>query len=641
MRIDVKKFVFWGLDKERNAFFKKAQELGVIHFISKEENSKNFPPEMQETLEAIKVLRTLPVTQQEELDDFHLAQGITKNILRLQNALHTLHEKLHALDLEITQVSPFGDYSADDLKWIEKEAHRTIQFFCGPEGYAEKSPVNDHLIHVATESGLDYFIGIHETPMRYEKLIELKPEASLDVLKKASEDTAKEIKALTSELKPYAKYSHFLHHVLTHQLNAHHLTFATKSADLFMEDHLFVATAWVPENRIEDVQKLASSQRIQCDEVAIEESDQVPTYLENQGASKIGEDLVHVYDTPSNTDKDPSLFVLFFFALFFSMILGDAGYGLVLFLTVLYLQQKHKTWTKLSRRILNLSLILCSFTMLWGVLTTSFFGVTFAPDSQFRKFSLMTRLVEDKTAYHFSHDDEIAQEWIKKYPELNGLKDPKTILSKAVSRCEESNRTCYEMMNKFSDNILMELALFVGALHIIVSFVRYLDRNIAGLGWIAFIIGAYLYLPGYLEAASLVNFTFGLSPEIAAIEGKWLMILGLSFALIVNVIKHKWLGLLEGMTVIQIFADVMSYLRLYALGLAGSLVTATMMDLADGLNFVLASLLLILSHGVNMVLGVMGGVIHGLRLNFLEWYHWSFEGGGKNFNPLKKVEIET
>ncbi len=94
------------------------------------------------------------------------------------------------------------------------------------------------------------------------------------------------------------------------------------------------------------------------------------------------------------------------------------------------------------------------------------------------------------------------------------------------------------------------------------------------------------------------------------------------------------------MNVIQIFADIMSYLRLYALGLSGALVVSTLNEFASSMNIVLAALLLIVGHVINLGLCLMGGTIHGLRLNFLEWYHYSFEGGGKAFCPLKKIEIE-
>ena len=118
------------------------------------------------------------------------------------------------------------------------------------------------------------------------------------------------------------------------------------------------------------------------------------------------------------------------------------------------------------------------------------------------------------------------------------------------------------------------------------------------------------------------------------------MYVGLILAVGIAIFRHKLLGLLEASNLIQIFGDVLSYLRLYALGLAGSLLTATMLDLAASVPFVFGLIILLLGHAVNIVLGIMGGIIHGLRLNFLEWYHYSFEGGGRMFNPLRKQKID-
>ena len=71
------------------------------------------------------------------------------------------------------------------------------------------------------------------------------------------------------------------------------------------------------------------------------------------------------------------------------------------------------------------------------------------------------------------------------------------------------------------------------------------------------------------------------------------MYAGIAIAVILAIVKHKWLGLLEASVVIQIFGDVLSYLRLYALGLAGSLLTSTMIDLASGVPFVIGIFILI------------------------------------------------
>ena len=94
-------------------------------------------------------------------------------------------------------------------------------------------------------------------------------------------------------------------------------------------DVVFAIEAWVPSSRVKGLLALLSGLSVYCEQIAIEHHDRVPTCMENSGAAKIGEDLVHIYDTPSTNDKDPSSWVLVFFSIFFAMIVADAGYGLI------------------------------------------------------------------------------------------------------------------------------------------------------------------------------------------------------------------------------------------------------------------------------------------------------------------------
>ncbi|MFN4174692.1 MAG: V-type ATP synthase subunit I, partial [Parachlamydiaceae bacterium] len=107
---------------------------------------------------------------------------------------------------------------------------------------------------------------------------------------------------------------------------------------------------------------------------------------------------------------------------------------------------------------------------------------------------------------------------------------------------------------------------------------------------------------------------------------------------VMAIYKHGITGIFEIMSGIGIFSDALSYLRLYALALAGSIVSATINQASQDLPLIFAILLIGIAHLINMGLGIMGGVIHGLRLNFLEWYHYSFEGGGKKFKPLALID---
>lgn len=640
MRIDLKKYLFVGIEADRKAFFQAAQELGMVHFIaSKSSASKDTPEAIQPYLDAIKILNGLPPVEQEELEDFSEADQVVEKALQLKSETDRLHEKEKLLAAEVEKVSPFGCYSSEDLKWLELQGYK-MQFFCAKQGFASTDQVPAEAIYIASENGLDYFVTLDKQDRQFENMIELKPEASLHLLEARQSLLKKERLEIEAQLKSLAKYNQFLHQALLEKTNRLKLLTAEGYASLAIDDKIFAVEGWAPADKMDALKDVAAQLHVHIEPVAADRAESIPTYLENQGLSRLGEDLVKIYDAPSNRDKDPSLWVLFFFAIFFSMIIGDGGYGLILLAAALYARVKSSKLTKAKLRFLNLTLILGSFCLVWGLLTTSFFGINFAPDSPIRKLSLLTWLSEKKAAYHFARHDKIAVEWIEQFPALEYIQSPKEMFLAGASTDPISGATSYDMLGDFSNDILLELALFIGVIHICLSFMRNLNRNLAGIGWILFLIGCYLYFPKFLSATSLVHFAFGVDPLKGAETGVWLIFGGMLLAVAIGVIKDKLFGLLECMNILQIFGDVMSYLRLYALGLSGALVINTTNELASGLHFTLAIVVLVMAHGLNLVLCIMGGVIHGLRLNFLEWYHYCFEGGGKLFNPLRKVEVE-
>lgn len=641
MRYDVKKFLFVGVEEDRETFFKKAQDAGIVHFINaKPTQVKEAPASVQTIAKAIKILRGLPPKEQEEVDNYDLADELTQKILSLKEKLDSLAEEERIVRLELSRVEPFGDFSLEDIAYIEKEGKRKVQFYVTKQGLSEKTEMPEDVLYITSENGLDYFVAINEEEKQYPKMIEMIIDHPVGQLKKRYLEIQKEQHDCEHNLKEYAKYNRFLHHALVYKLNDYHLEEASNFVRFPLEPGmLFAIEGWVPKHKIAILHQFVKELNVHVEEIAADSKDVAPTYLENTGAGRIGEDIIHIYDTPSNTDKDPSIWVLVFFALFFSMIIGDGGYGLVLLLVALYIRNKHSKLTKSGKRILDLFTILCFSVIAWGVLTTSFFGMTISPDSPLRKVSVMSWLVEKKVEYVVQHKDETYQQWVKKFPQLENASNPTEFLMQAQTT-SSNGLVSYDVYNKFADNIMMELALFVGVLHIMLSMLRYIGRNPQNIGWVIFLIGAYLYTPYFLDASSILNFAFGVNREAAAKNALYLIYGGMVIAVVIAIFKHKLLGLLEATVVIQIFGDVLSYLRLYALGLAGSLMTATMNEMAASAPLVFGILILLLGHLVNITLGIMGGVIHGLRLNFLEWYHYSFEGGGKRFIPLQKIDIE-
>ncbi|MCE5316696.1 MAG: V-type ATP synthase subunit I, partial [Parachlamydia sp.] len=566
-----------------------------------------------------------------------LADGIVQKILQYKTTIDKLAEQERILTLEKSRVTVFGDFSWDYLHRFEADTHRKIQFYYAKAGFAEEQKLPDELIHVGSDHALDYFMALNKTPTQYPRMQEMLIPHPISELKKIYTETVADLHKNEQRLKTYAKYSDFLHQALITKLNGYNLHATQGQVNFEIEGNLFAIEGWVPVNKQNLIDQLVKDMHVHAEEIAIEETDVIPTYLENTGVGRMGEDLVHVYDTPSKTDKDPSLWVLIFFSLFFALIIGDAGYGMVFLFFALYAHYKFKMG-KAGKRFTTFVAILGTCCVLWGVLSNAFFGMQLSMDNPLRKLSFVQWMVEKKAAYHIAEQDDTWKEWIKEFPKLESVKDPSAFLKEGVK--EEKGKQSYAIYNKFSDNVMFELALFIGVVHIIISILRNLYRNLGGIGWILFIIGAYLYIPQYLHATSLIHYIFGVNKATAPTSGIYLMIAGMGFATAYAIYKHKIMGALEPMFGIQIFSDTMSYLRLYALGLSGAMLAAVINDLSSGLNIVIASIILLLGHATNILLSIMSGVIHGLRLNYLEWYHYSFEGDGKLFNPLRKLTLD-
>lgn len=637
MRVDLKKYIFIGMASQKELFFKKAQSIGLIHFIDISQTKKKGEPDILQRIGyAIKVLRGLPVADQEENYKDLDAVSLTEAISNLQHKIEATLEEIRILDLEIARVNVFGEFSSDDIKYIRDKGNRFIQFFVAKSGLFHDKPLPENVIFVATENGLDYFVAVNPQPVSYENMIEMKIDHSVDQLKIKRQASQEKFLSAEHELKGYAKYKQFLHHSLTVKLNEHNYEEAKKDVHSEMEGALFAVEGWVPENKVASLTSEMKDIDVYMEEIAIEPQDIVPTYLENEKLSRMGEDLVSIYDTPSATDNDPSNWLLWGFTLFFAFIIGDAGYGLIYLSIALWLRYKYPDLKGVGKRVLNLFTLLSVGCVIWGTLNTSFFGMQIKMDNPIRKVSLLQWLAEKKAAYHLTHKDAIYDDWLLKFPWIEKINDP----AELIKANPDGSGAPSALFGRITDNVVFELALFIGVVHLILSLFRYSFRNWNNFGWIAFLVGAYLYFPYYLGAPSFLNTVGKIDLATGGAIGLQLMAAGLAFAWLGSIVINKFKGIFEIMTVIQIFADVLSYLRLYALGLAGAVVSGTVNEIASGLPYLVGVLLVIISHGVNIVLSTMSGVIHGLRLNFLEWYHYSFEGGGRKFNPLRFLGLD-
>lgn len=641
MIINLKKYLFIGAKEDLREFFFRAQDQGFIEFITaKSKKHQELPKEIKNLIEAIKILRKQPVkAPYVGGGDLSFAHEVVQRILGIKAEIDKLMEEKRFLEAEISRVAPFGDFSFDDIAFIENTGKRKIQFFCMKTAKRRKFNLPPEVIYIGTDYDLDYFIAINEYPKAYPEMIEMKFEQSLGELKNYFAFVSESLHQIEAELKGFAGYIPFLKEALLDHLDTYFLSSTKKEVNFPIEGSLFSVEGWVPENQVEKLIPLVEGLAVHIEPIMIEGKDRVPTCMQNKGVNRLGEDLVRIYDIPAPIDKDPSGWVFWAFAIFFAMIIADAGYGLLYLAIAFIIKYRFPDLKGGAKRVLNIFFVLAVSCIIWGTATTSFFGLRIGPENPLTKFSLIEYLAEKKAIYHLKEKDEVYHDWVKKFPVLAEAQSGKEMLDKAIEI--KNGKLSHKMLEEFSDNVLLEISLLVGLIHIMFSLARDIWRNWAHVGWIVFLAGGYLYFPRVLDTTSFVQYLFFISKEAASTYGIQLLYIGLILAVVLALLQKKWKGISEITNVIRVLADVLSYLRLYALALAGAIMARTFNDLGIEIGLIIGVVVILFGHTINILLSTMAGVIHGLRLNFIEWYHHCFEGGGRLFNPLRKLKIHV
>ena len=333
------------------------------------------------------------------------------------------------------------------------------------------------------------------------------------------------------------------------------------------------------------------------------EEDNPPIKLKNNKFVKMFESLTGMYGMPDYGEYDPTPVVSVFFLLFFAMCLGDAGYGLILILVGLAIK---KGWVKIAMfdGIGGLIATLGAATAVIGGALGTFFGMS------------IINLVPEGTA-------------LKSYYEFVGGNIPTPM-----------GELPFQML----------LALGIGVFHIclamVIKAVGYTQRygfkeNIATWGWVLLIVGgliAALLGAGKLLSAEAIKWV------IVAIGGVSALAIYIFNTPGRNPLINVGAGLWDTYNMATgILGDVLSYIRLFALGLAGGMLGAAFNDLGSmvlgdgGVNWVFFILILVIGHVLNLLMSCLGAFVHPLRLNFVEYFkNAGYEGKGKKYNPLKK-----
>jgi len=200
---------------------------------------------------------------------------------------------------------------------------------------------------------------------------------------------------------------------------------------------------------------------------------------------------------------------------------------------------------------------------------------------------------------------------------------------------------------------MMALSIAVGVLHIVLGNAAAVSRQwpaphaFAGLGWILVAVGGMVAWRAHLAQATLV-FDAALGALGLGLVAVLLFRSERPIRRPLDVLLRLAEGLLGVTQVTQIFGDVLSYLRLFALGLASASLAITFNDLAGqvidnvaGVGLFLGILVALIGHALNFALALLGGVVHGLRLNFIEFYNWGLTDEGYPYRPLARKELRV
>src|SRR5262249_24533164 len=129
LRVDVNKYLLVGPNKEHDLFFRQAQALGAAEFVTRDMRLQEAPQNVQNLTEALHILRGMVPVKQQPAGNYTSASVLAQHIVERNHSLEELREKQRILVREIDRIAVFGDFSIPELKQLEEQTHRVIQFF--------------------------------------------------------------------------------------------------------------------------------------------------------------------------------------------------------------------------------------------------------------------------------------------------------------------------------------------------------------------------------------------------------------------------------------------------------------------------------------------------------------------------------
>ena len=611
--VPLQKVTFYGSLPDRDTVVDGLQQLGCLHLVSLTGQSAAKPLEHAErnlVAEAIRYLEASPVQNSNQRTHYkdHLDCLAAADLaLANQRRRDELSDRQDKLQQDIESLTPWGEF-----QWPDLEATKGVRiwFYVIPAkelGVLESSSLAWQLIQRTPQQAYVVILSVAQPKVPWSpRSLPLRP---LSELQRELEVVVEELESVQWERAEFTRWLTLMRRDLNETDDL--LSRVAAAGGAIADGELFALQGWAPKKTVPALQDFARQKRLALIVQNPAPDEQPPTLLKNPAAVAGAEGAVTFYITPPYRSWDPTWIMFFSFTLFFAMIVSDAAYGLI-FAAGLLFGWRYLSASPESRQLRNLLIAMILATVGYGVLAGSYFGVT-----------------------------PTAVEWLQIKVEGQPFVNHK--------------------------DAMMMLSLGIGALHLALANVvtawqqRGSNTSWVAVGWVLGILGGYLWglFSGETNKAS-IWLADGMSQPVESFQPqlKWIGQLGVSVGMalvflfsssrpLIGGKPTDWLwrifdGLLGLTNISKAFGDMLSYLRLFALGFASAQLAVTFNDMAGsmqqipGVGMLLAILVLGLGHGVNIVLGIMGGVVHGLRLNCIEFFNWSLTEEGHPFRAFRK-----
>lgn len=415
-----------------------------------------------------------------------------------------------------------------------------------------------------------------------------KPSQDLQTIKKKAEELATEEASLKKELK--AMQADYYSLGLIAEYLEGLLLRVNSNEHLLKSNYTVSISGWVPVERADRLVKQVEAatgeeHHLEFQEVKEEEYEKVPILLNNGPLTQPFEGLVEMYSLPQYDELDPTPLMAPFYAIAFGMMVADFGYGLLLFLAILIGKRLFYFKPGMKRQLTFFQL--CAIpTMAWGLIYGNIFGFEFS----FQLLSTnsdITQILAISVIFGYL---QVMFGLILKFYILWKKQDDKL-------------RAFFQAGSW--------IFFLLSALVIVAGMLLMPESNLQQLGLIGLLV-------------SLGMIVFGGSLDGQTLAGKF------------------GSGLYGLMDVTSYLGDLISYTRLMALGVAGGSIAAAFNLIISYLpvaaRFTVGILLFVALHGLNIFLSYLSAYVHGIRLQYLEFFGKFYTGGGRPFKPLKSTE---